>query len=80
MNSRIVRTDSGALDIADRLTDWASMAAGAFSVNTIRAWRADWAIFVESCGAYRLESLPASPKTVRAFVFECLGRGRSRRR
>jgi integrase len=52
------------------------MAAGAFSVNTIRAWRADWAIFVESCRAYRLESLPASPKTVRAFVFECLGKGK----
>jgi integrase len=52
------------------------MAAGAFSANTIRAWRADWAIFVESCRAYRLESLPASPKTVRAFVFECLGKGK----
>jgi integrase/recombinase XerD len=52
------------------------MATGAFSVNTIRAWRADWAIFVESCRAYRLESLPASPKTVRAFVFECLGKGK----
>jgi len=52
------------------------MAKGAFSANTIRAWRADWEIFVESCRAYRLESLPAAPKTVRAFVFECLGKGK----
>jgi site-specific recombinase XerD len=52
------------------------MAQGAFSGNTIRAWKADWEVFSESCRAYRLESLPASPKTVRAFVFECLGKGK----
>jgi site-specific recombinase XerD len=52
------------------------MAAGAFSQNTIRAWRADWEIFTESCRTYRLELLPAAPKTVRAFVFECLGKGK----
>ena len=58
------------------LSNWSSMAAGAFSANTLRAWRADWEIFVESCREYRLESLPAAPKTVRAFVFECLGKGK----
>jgi integrase len=52
------------------------MAQGAFSANTLRAWKADWEIFVESCRMYRLESLPAAPKTVRAFVFECLGKGK----
>jgi hypothetical protein len=52
------------------------MAAGAFSANTLRAWRADWEIFVESCPRFRLEALPASPKTVRAFVFKCLGKGK----
>ena len=52
------------------------MAEGAFSKNTIRAWKADWEVFSESCRAYRLESLPATPKTVRAFVFECLGKGK----
>jgi integrase len=67
---------SGALVLAERLADWSSMAAGAFSANTVRAWRADWQIFVESCRVYRLASLPASPKTVRAFVFECLGKGK----
>jgi hypothetical protein len=52
------------------------MAAGAFSANTIRAWKADWEVFAESCRVFRLESLPASAKTVRAFVFECLGKGK----
>jgi hypothetical protein len=59
-----------------KMQDWSSMAQGAFSANTIRAWRADWEVFIESCRVYRLESLPASPKTVRAFVFECLGKGK----
>ena len=52
------------------------MAQGAFAANTLRAWKADWAVFTMSCRAYRLESLPATPKTVRAFVFECLGKGK----
>jgi integrase len=67
---------SGSLAPSDRLADWSAMAAGAFSVNTIRAWKADWEIFLESCRMFRLEPLPASPKTVRAFVFECLGKGK----
>jgi integrase len=58
------------------LADWSAMAAGAFSANTVRAWRANWEIFAESCRIFRLESLPASPKTVRAFVFECLAKGK----
>lgn len=65
--------NSGALAV---LADWSSMAQGAFSTNTIRAWKADWEVFSESCRAHRLESLPATPKTVRAFVFECLGKGK----
>jgi integrase len=76
MNFPILRTESGRLDIADRLADWSSMATGAFSANTIRAWKADWEVFTESCRVFRLESLPAAPKTVRAFVFECLGKGK----
>jgi hypothetical protein len=50
-------TPSGVVALHERLTDWSSMAAGAFSANTIRAWR-------------------AAPKTVRAFVFECLGKAK----
>jgi integrase/recombinase XerD len=52
------------------------MAQGAFTTNTLRAWKADWKVFSESCRTYRVESLPASPKTVRDFVFECLSRGK----
>jgi hypothetical protein len=50
------------------------MAQGAFATNTLRAWKADWAVFTESCRASRLEALPAIPKTVRDFVFECLSK------
>jgi integrase len=66
----------GRNDAIERMQDWSSMAQGAFAANTIRAWKADWEIFVESCRIFRLESLPASPKTVRACVFECLGKGK----
>jgi integrase len=48
------------------------MARGAFAANTLRAWRADWEIFSAFCEVYRLTALPASAKTVRDFVFECL--------
>jgi integrase len=68
--------ESGALVPSDRLADWSEMAQGAFATNTLRAWKADWEVFTESCREFRLESLPASPKTVRAFVFECLGKGK----
>jgi integrase len=57
---------------AERLADWSSMARGAFAANTLRAWRADWDIFGEFCRTFRVEVLPASAKTVRDFVFECL--------
>jgi integrase len=74
--STLVAHDDGDASALATLSNWSSMAQGAFSANTIRAWKADWEIFAESCGVYRLESLPASPKTVRAFVFECLGKGK----
>jgi site-specific recombinase XerD len=55
------------------LSGWTTMAQGAFSPNTIRAWRADWEIFSVFCHKYRLPVLPAAAKTVRDFVFECVG-------
>jgi hypothetical protein len=76
VKSRLARTTSATPALAERLTDWSSMAKGAFSANTVRAWRADREIFAESCRVYRLEYLPAIAKTVRAFVFECLGKGK----
>jgi integrase len=56
----------------EALTDWTAMARGAFATNTIRAWRADWELFSVFCHKYRGPMLPAAPKTVRDFVFECL--------
>jgi integrase len=76
VNSPVTTPTSGALVLADRLADWSAMARGAFSQNTIRAWRADWEIFTEFCRTLRLESLPASATTVRDFVFECLAKGK----
>jgi integrase len=73
---QLTTATSGVLTVTERLADWSAMAEGAFSKNTIRAWRADWEIFAESCRTYRVEPLPAAPKTVRAFVFECLGKGK----
>ena len=58
--------------VAIQLADWSSMARGAFAANTVRAWKADWEIFGEFCRLRQVQSLPAEPKTVREFVFECL--------
>lgn len=71
MNSVLPTPPSDAV-VADRLADWSSMAAGAFAGNTLRAWRADWETFGGGCRTFRVEALPASPKTLRDFVFECL--------
>jgi site-specific recombinase XerD len=49
------------------------MAQGAFAANTVRAWRADWELFGAFCHSLQLAVLPASAKTVRDFVFECMG-------
>ena len=54
------------------LAHWSTMARGAFAANTVRAWRADWEIFLEFCRARALTPLPASAETVREFVFDCL--------
>jgi len=56
------------------LTEWSSMARGAFAANTIRAWKADWEIFTAYCHAFRVAALPASPQTARDFVFECVAK------
>jgi integrase len=65
-----------AVTLDERLADWSSMAEGAFAPNTLRAWRADWEIFGEFCRAFRIEALPAEPKVVRDFVFDCVARSK----
>jgi site-specific recombinase XerD len=44
------------------------MAEGAYSTNTLRAQKADGAIFQVFCEGRGESFLPADPKTIRAFI------------
>ena len=44
------------------------MAEGAYSPNTLRAQKADGAIFQAFCESRGEPYLPADPKTIRAFI------------
>jgi integrase len=58
------------------LLEWQAMAEGAYSPNTLRAQKADGAIFQSFC-EYRGEPyLPADPKTIRAFIEDCVKAGK----
>src|ERR1700733_12163362 len=50
------------------LLEWQAMAEGAYSPNTLRAQKADGAIFQAFCEARGERYLPADPKTIRAFI------------
>jgi integrase len=50
------------------LLEWQAMAEGAYSKNTLRAQKADGAIFQGFCEGRREPYLPADPKTIRAFI------------
>ena len=50
------------------LLEWQAMAEGAYSPNTLRAQKADGAIFQAFCESLGEPYLPADPKTVRAFI------------
>src|SRR5260221_10580125 len=50
------------------LLDWQGMAEGAYSANTLRAQKADGAIFQAFCEARGESFLPADPTTIRAFI------------
>jgi integrase len=50
------------------LLEWQAMAEGAYSPNTLRAQKADGAIFQEFCEERGEPYLPADPKTIRAFI------------
>src|ERR1039458_2711743 len=52
----------------DRLREWQGMAEGAYSANTLRAQKADGAIFQVFCEGRGESFLPANPKTIRAFI------------
>lgn len=50
------------------LLEWQAMAEGAYSPNTLRAQKADGAIFQSFCDSRGEPYLPADPKTIRAFI------------
>jgi integrase len=50
------------------LLEWQAMAEGAYSANTLRAQKADGAIFQAFCESRGKPYLPAYPKTIRAFI------------
>src|ERR1700727_2846173 len=50
------------------LLEWQAMAEGAYSPNTLRAQKADGAIFQAFCESQGYPYLPADPKTIRAFI------------
>ena len=50
------------------LLEWQAMAEGAYSPNTLRAQKADGAIFQAYCETRSEPYLPADPKTIRAFI------------
>jgi integrase len=50
------------------LLEWQAMAEGAYSPNTLRAQKADGAIFQTYCEARGAAYLPADPMTIREFI------------
>src|SRR6202161_3422786 len=52
----------------ERLRDWQGMAEGAYAANTLRAQKADGAIFQSFCEGRGESFLPADPMTIRAFI------------
>jgi site-specific recombinase XerD len=50
------------------LLEWQAMAEGAYSANTLRAQKADGAIFQAFCESRGEPYLPADPKTIRTFI------------
>src|SRR5277367_6494507 len=58
------------------LLEWQAMAEGAYSPNTLRAQKADGAIFQAFCESSGEPYLPANPKTIRAFIERCVKEGK----
>jgi integrase len=52
----------------ERLREWQGMAEGAYAANTLRAQKADGAIFQAFCEGRGESFLPAEPMTIRAFI------------
>jgi site-specific recombinase XerD len=57
-----------AISPLERLREWQGMAEGAYSANTLRAQKADGALFQAFCDERGVSFLPANPATIRAFI------------
>jgi integrase len=60
----------------ERLREWQGMAEGAYSANTLRAQKADGAIFQAFCEGRGEPFLPAGPATIRAFIEQEVAAGK----
>src|SRR5580698_8342176 len=58
------------------LLEWQAMAEGAYSANTLRAQKADGAMFQAFCENRGEPYLPADPMTIRAFIEDCVKAGK----
>jgi site-specific recombinase XerD len=56
----------------ERLVEWDAMAQRAYASNTLRAQKADGAIFQAFCEAQGLAFVPAAPATIRGFIEHCV--------
>jgi integrase len=65
-----------AISPLQRLREWQGMAEGAYSANTLRAQKADGAIFQAFCESREESYLPARPKTIRAFIEDRVAAGK----
>src|SRR5450631_2262073 len=60
----------------ERLREWQGMAEGAYAANTLRAQKADGAIFQAFCEGRGESFLPADPATIRAFIEHAVNSGK----
>src|ERR1700684_302843 len=58
------------------LLEWQAMAEGAYSANTLRAQKADGAIFQAFCESRGESYLPADPRTIGAFIEDRMKAGK----
>jgi integrase len=56
---------------ADHVRSWWERARHVYPANTLRAWRADWAVFMRFCTSQGHTPLPAIPALVAEFVVWC---------
>jgi integrase len=67
-SSAVTTPAQPAISPSERLREWQGIAEGAYSANTLRAQKADGAIFQAFCEGRSDSFLPADPATIQAFI------------